>query len=197
MDNERLANFISGPADRVRGMSDFDRLQIEQAARGCIDKTIEHWEATHRALLRLGICLPGDTVATTVTQICRYIQFVWDHVQKQDEQAIQTDEQEKLEESSQAMLDHVSKRAERFGLLVGTCETCQHLSGDGEEEPTYCEVKRVEVSNDAVCPLWMPDFWFTKFADAIIGEGSEQLESSIMSAVEKYRAVVKLETKEE
>ena len=55
------------------GITDNDLLQIEQAASGCIDKTIFHWYLLNTILKRIGIDLPDDTPATTVTSICRLL----------------------------------------------------------------------------------------------------------------------------
>jgi hypothetical protein len=52
-------------------LTESDRLQIEQAAAGCIDKTIGDWACLAHALRKLGVILPPGTLAVTVTAICR------------------------------------------------------------------------------------------------------------------------------
>ncbi len=47
--------------------------QIVPAAAGAIDKTIADWPYLRQALEQEGIRLPGDTLATTVTKICKLI----------------------------------------------------------------------------------------------------------------------------
>ena len=55
------------------GITDSDLLQIEQAASGCIDKTIADWQLLGNILSRIGINLPASTPASTVTAICRML----------------------------------------------------------------------------------------------------------------------------
>ena len=60
--------------DRIVRLSDSDMLQIEQAASGCIDKTIGDWVYLSAALMKLGIFLHPETSANTVTAICQFIE---------------------------------------------------------------------------------------------------------------------------
>lgn len=49
------------------------KLQIEQAAYGCISGTLEEWPALKEALSRYQIQLPPQTSAWALSQICRLL----------------------------------------------------------------------------------------------------------------------------
>lgn len=54
-------------------MKEWQRDQIEQAAAGAIDKTLNEWPYLWQALSEIGFRLPGGTLATTVSKICKLI----------------------------------------------------------------------------------------------------------------------------
>jgi hypothetical protein len=60
--------------DRLVRLTDADMLQIEQAASGCLDKTIGYWPCLDHALSKLGIDLNVHTPATVVTAICQFVE---------------------------------------------------------------------------------------------------------------------------
>ena len=64
-----LRKYMSGSSP---GLGHF-MLQIEQAARGCISGDLSEWPLLRKELGDLGIILPLDTQARTLTKICKLI----------------------------------------------------------------------------------------------------------------------------
>ena len=64
--------------------SDFHRLQIEQAAHGGISSPLRDWPELIAALEAEQIVLPMDTPISTVTQICRLLDYYFISVDSAD-----------------------------------------------------------------------------------------------------------------
>lgn len=58
---------------RLKQVTDFDMIQIELAASGCVDKTLGDWAYLRSALLKLGIKLDPSTSVIYITPICQFI----------------------------------------------------------------------------------------------------------------------------
>ncbi len=54
-------------------MTEYDRIQFEQAANGCISGTLEEWPCLHAAFYAKGIDLHQDTRASTLTVLSKLV----------------------------------------------------------------------------------------------------------------------------
>lgn len=91
----------------------------------------------------------------------------------------------------------VMRRAERFGVGKPACKNC-HVGGhetDGDYGEIdcgwWCGAKDDETEPDAICDLWLPDFWETPFADEVGGETPEDVNHSMVEASKRYKAAIK------
>ena len=71
-----------------------NRLQIEQAAHGCISSRLCDWPALVAALEAERIVLPMDTPMSTVTQICRLLNYYFISVDSANLVELTPDEKE-------------------------------------------------------------------------------------------------------
>jgi hypothetical protein len=101
--------------------SEFHRLQIEQAARGCISSQLSDWPALVAALVAERIVLPMNTSIETVTQICRLLDYYFISVDSAELVELTPEEKAAFDRVGGDFLDRLKKRRVR--------PTSKHVDG--------------------------------------------------------------------